>query len=69
MSTTKDSEVALNWYDFTGSENPITVIFDNIQNARGLDLDELGIEKELNPDLEDSQAEVLLKRGAKYLAN
>ena len=69
MSTTKDKEVALNWYDFTGSESPITVIFDEIQNARGIDLEELGIEKELNPDLEDSQAEVLIKRGAKFMAN
>lgn len=69
MSTTKNKEVALQWYDFTGSESPITVIFDEVQNARGIDLEELGIEKELNPDLEDSQGEVLLKRGAKFIAN
>lgn len=66
MSTTKDKEVAYNWDDFSGAEHPIVLKLNCENGVNGVDVDELGIEKELNPDLEDSQAEVLLQNNTKY---
>ena len=66
MSTTKDKEVAYNWDDFSGAEHPVVLKLNTENGANGVDVEELGIEKELNPDLEDSQAEVLLQNDTKY---
>ena len=66
MSTTKDKDVAYNWDDFSGAEHPVVLKLNTENGANGVDVEELGVEKELNPDLEDSQAEVLLQNGTKY---
>lgn len=59
LSTTTDKDTALNWGDFTGSEKPITIVFDVGEGIHGADLSFL--------DIEDAeQNEVLLERGLTY---
>lgn len=60
MSTTKDYELAAQWGSFTGSEKPVTIIFENIpKGTKGADLKNFDIEG-------DEQSEVLLPRGTQY---
>ena len=59
MSTTTDKEVAMNWYDFSGSEKPMVLEIEVPKGTKGADLKRFDIE-------EDPQNEILLHRDQTY---
>ena len=62
MSTSEDYDVVSDWYDFTGSDRPITLELTVPDNTRGCKV------YELTPEVEetDPQREILLPRNTKY---
>lgn len=62
MSTTKDREVAAEWGDFTGSENPIVLDLEVPKGIKGKDMKEFEVEGE-------EQFEVLLAKDQQYKIN
>lgn len=62
MSTSESYDVVSGWYDFTGSDKPITLELSVLEGTRGAKV------YELTPDAEarDPQREVLLPRNTRY---
>ena len=62
MSTSEDYDVVADWYDFTGSDKPITLELEVPRGTRGCKVYEMTPEAEAR----DPQREVLLPRGVEY---
>ena len=62
MSTSEDYDVVSDWYDFTGSDKPMTLELSVPEGTRGCKV------YEMTPEVEESdpQREVLLPRNTKY---
>lgn len=65
MSTTADKEIAENWGDFTGAENPIVLQIKTGDKTRGVDLSIY--DKNVSED--EAQKERLLARGQSFTVN
>ena len=62
MSTSEDYDVVSDWYDFTGSDKPMTLELSVPEGTRGCKVYEMTPEVEAD----DPQREVLLPRNTKY---
>lgn len=58
MSTTKNYEIARDWYGFTGSNKPIVLRIQTTNKTKGIDLDKHNVNR--------GQQEVLLRRNQTY---
>lgn len=66
MSTTTDASVAYDWMDFTGSDKPIVIEFENAKGIKGRDISDIADNPEYT-DESDFQHETLLARNSKYI--
>lgn len=69
MSTTKDSSIAENFGDFTGSDKPIVLEIKTQNNTKGYDVMKNASNKMKQVERDNPQKEVLLARGQSYTIN
>ena len=65
MSTTRNQEIADDWGDFTGSDNPIVLKIKTNKNTKGRNISEIS-PKMKEAEENDPQEETLLSRNQKY---